>query len=112
MKFDYEIEDVVTDLDDVDEVYVEVSKDITKQLFENARETPVNQDGEEDDSYVSGEIQFIFAKGTDNLVEILLFPVYEDDDGGLINGDFIDPPDSIYDNEDLINDVKSHLTQS
>lgn len=108
--FDYTIEDVVTNLDGVDEVYVEISKDITEQLFKSAREIPVNVNGKHDESYVSGELQFIFEKGTGNLIEILLFPVYRSSSSGdFINGDFIDSPDSIYNNDNLISDVKSHL---
>lgn len=106
MKFDYEIEDVITDLEDVDEVFVEISKEITKQLFNEADDVPRNADGEEDHSYVWGELQFMFLKGTNNLCEILLFTVFEDEyDEGTCVGDFTNAPNSVYDYKELIADV-------
>lgn len=109
--FDYEITESTTDLDDSDLVYVEISKEVIAKMFADAMETPENPFGEEDDSYESGEIQFIFDKDSENLQEILVFPVYADEDGdGCSNGEsFIDAPNSVWEYEDLIQDVVAEL---
>ena len=104
MNFKYVIEDVITDLEDIDEVFVEISKEDTIQLFKDAGETPCNEEGDPDEDYVNGELQFHFAKNTDDVTEILLFPVYEDD-GDMYNGDFINLTKTIIDYKDLIADV-------
>lgn len=104
MKFKYVIEDVITDLEDIDEVFVEISDEDTMQLFEDAGVTPCNEEGDPDEDYVYGELQFHFAKNTDDITEILLFPVYEDE-GEVYNGDFINITNTIMDNKDLIADV-------
>ncbi len=109
MKFDYTIQEVITALDHTDEVYVEIAKDTMRQFYDIVHEIPCNGCGEPDESYVCGEIQFIFEKGTDNLAEILLFPVYEEEGDGLVNGDFIRLSEEICDNRDLINAVKAKL---
>ena len=104
MKFNYGIEDVITDLEDIDEVFVEISKEDTIQLFKDAGETPCNEEGDPDKDYVYGELQFHFAKNTDDVTEILLFPVYEDE-GEVYNGDFINITNTIIDYKELIADV-------
>ncbi len=90
--------EVCTDLANTDEVYAKISKEDTKKLYESAGETPINQNGAEDHSYIEGEVQFIFEKDQ-TLSEILLFPVYEEDDG-FINGDFIPGPEGLWAKED------------
>ena len=71
--------EAMTDLTDRDEVYATISKEDLAKLFEDAVEVPSNDDGKKDDSYVSGEVQFIFTKEGE-LEEILIAPVYETED--------------------------------
>ncbi len=98
MELDYEVSEVVTDLANTNEVYVKISADDLKQIYDDVGEIPVNDEGDEDDSYTEGEIQFVFDKHN-HLDEILVFPVYEDD--GAVNGDYIDAPNNIWENNEL-----------
>lgn len=68
------------------EIYARISKEATKRFFELDNVPPTNCDAVKDDSYIEGEVQFIFNADGKNLDEILIFPVYEDEEGGLING--------------------------
>ena len=108
MSIEYEISEVNMELESSDQVYVEIPRETTSKIFKEKGQKPINAYSEEDDSYVSGELQFIFEKETDNLQELLLAPVYKEDDG-FTNGDFIIPPDYIFDDEELNEDVVSHL---
>ena len=76
------------------EVYASISKDAVKTLFEEAGQTL------SDESYVQGEVQFIFDSDGTTLDEILIFPVYDDGDSMMNGDDFIDAPDSFWDYED------------
>ena len=70
-------------------VCAEISKEDTKRIFEENRETPKNDALEADDSFVNGELQFNFDEAGENLEEVLLFPTYEFEDDSITNGDFI-----------------------
>ncbi len=86
------------------EIYASISKDATENYFKDAGITPKNDNGDEDLSYVEGEVQYMFdADG--NLGEGLLFPVYEQD-GEFINGDFIEAPGDFW---DLADEIKKEL---
>ncbi len=76
------------------EVYASISKSATAGYFERAGAIPTNEDGEEDFSFIGGDVQYMFnAEG--GLDEVLLFPVYEFDDM-IVNGqDFIDAPEEL-----------------
>ena len=89
--------EAMTDLTDRDEVYATISKEDLAKLFEDAVEVPSNDDGKKDDSYVSGEVQFIFTKEGE-LEEILIAPVYETEDG-YANGECISAPDALWNEE-------------
>ena len=109
MTIKMEFDQIITELSS-NEVFCSVTKEEVKYLFDLKHEVPKNDEGEEDDSYVSGEVQFMFNKETDELEEILLFPVYEDGEGGYVNGEFIDPPDCIYSFEDSVREyLHSHM---
>ena len=105
----YKIYEVNKDLSNTDEVYISISKEYTKDLFNEAGEIPYNSYGDKDESYIKGDIQYIFEKGTTNLDEILLFPVYEEEDS-FINGEFINAPDSVVKDQELFNKVKDALS--
>lgn len=68
-----------------------ISKENVQLIYELFDTQPKNDNYDPDDSYISGEIRFNFSKETNELEEVLLFPVYEDapEDYGLKNGDFI-----------------------
>ena len=72
-----------------------ISRENVQLIYELFDTQPKNDDYELDNSYISGEMRFNFNKETNELEEVLLFPVYEnkndpeDDDDGLRNGDFI-----------------------
>lgn len=72
-----------------------ISRENVQLMYELFDAQPKNDDYDPDDSYINGEIRFNFNKETNELEEVLLFPVYEnkydpeDDDDGLRNGDFI-----------------------
>ncbi|MBQ3905973.1 MAG: hypothetical protein II743_04315 [Lachnospiraceae bacterium] len=89
--------EAMTDLTDRDEVYATISKEDLAKLFEDVVEVPSNDDGKKDDSYVSGEVQFIFTKEGE-LEEILIAPVYETEDG-YANGECISAPDVLWNEE-------------
>lgn len=84
-----EFAEVNFELDDCDEVYASISKEDVKNIFESKGYLTYNDEGDQDDSYISGEIQFIFRKNTEEIIEVLLFPCYEYEDC-INNGDFID----------------------
>ncbi len=94
---DKEALEVMTDLSDRDEVYAEISKEDIAKLFADAGAVAANDDGEKDDSYVSGEVQFFFSKEGE-LNEILIAPVYETEDG-YVNGESIDAPEALWKEE-------------
>ena len=101
-----------SELEDVDEVYINIEPEVVETLFREANTEPVNDEGYEDGTFVGGEIQFIFEKGTDEIDEILVFPVYSADEDEFINGDFINAPASVYDYKELIDDAKKFLKQA
>ena len=81
-------------------VYGTIPKDITRDLFDGRGVIPTNDLGEADDSYICGEVQFMFNEESGTLDEILIFPVYSYEDT-LVNGeDFIAAPDWFRDFED------------
>ena len=80
-------------------VTAEINKEITAEIFKEEGAIPKNENLEPDDSYIVGELQFNFDIKTKELCEILLFPSYEDEDGGIVNGDFINVSDLFADRE-------------
>ena len=103
------VTDIVTELEDSNQVYVQLSREDTEKIFKDMDSIPKNEYNESDDSFTKGEMQFIFSKDG-NLEEILVFPVYEDTDcDAMTNGDFINAPNYIYESKELINFIKSIL---
>ena len=80
-------------------VTAEIGKEITAEIFKEEGINPKNENSELDDSYVVGELQFNFDIKTKELCEILLFPSYENGDGDIVNGDFINVFDLFADRE-------------
>lgn len=112
MDFKYEITDYTLELRLCDTVYVSLDKDTTAQMFKDRKSTPCNNNGKPDKEYVEGELQYNIAKDSDDILEILLFPVYKGAaDGEYKNGDFIIPPNYVLNNEDMKKDVISYLNQ-
>ncbi len=87
-------------------VTAEIDKEIVTEIFKEEGATPKNDNLEPDDSYIVGEIQFNFDVETNELCEILLFPSYNDENGGIVNGDFINVSDLFADRE---NEVRKML---
>ena len=86
-----ELSDVV-EFNSCHSVVAFVSKENVQLIYELFDAQPKNDDYELDDSYISGEIRFNFNKDTNEIEEVLLFPVYENDPEGIKgvdNGDFI-----------------------
>ncbi len=77
-----------------DTVYLTVSKENTSNIFQSEGEFPRNNEGDEDWTFIAGDLQVMFTRGTDNLEEALLFPVYEDGEA-LENGDFTDVTENV-----------------
>lgn len=90
--------EVITELNSCNSACAEITRDEVSKIFADRRATPKDNNLEENDSFVSGEIQYVFSKDMSTLDEVLVYPVY-DNDGCLENGDFIDAPDSFWENE-------------
>ena len=101
-----ELEEVITETS-VNTVCVLISKEDVKALFEANGAVPKNDALEPDDSYVEGEIQFNYDKEDNSLSEVLVFPTYEEEDGSLVNGDFIDVADDL--DEEYFNQAQDAL---
>ncbi len=80
-------------------VTAEIDKEIVTEIFKEEGATPKNDNLEPDSSYIVGEVQFNFDIETNELCEILLFPSYKDEDGSIVNGDFINVSDLFVDYE-------------
>lgn len=109
-ELEFEITECVTSYEGLDhpEVYASISREAVKAFFEEAGVTPLNIDDEPDDSYVEGEVQFIFNMDGDGLNEILIFPVYEDEDGFTNGSEFVSAPDWMWAYEE---DAKKELEE-
>ena len=92
--------EAIFELDDCDEVNARISKEDLKALYDEAHCVPCNENGEEDDTYIEGEVQFLFNKDTDVVDEILAFPVYSEDQDAIVNGDFIDVTTELWEYRD------------
>ena len=80
------------------EVYIEVPRQMVQEYFESEEL--------EDDSYTCGDLQYMLNKDG-NLEEILLFPVYETEDG-LENGeDFVSIDDDEFSEEGLVYEIRT-----
>jgi len=90
------------------EVYARISKEAVGFLFDAKGVAPINANSKPDDSYDEGEIQFIFSENGTKLDEILVFPVYDDGEGGYMNGaNFILAPDEFWQYEkDVLEELK------
>lgn len=94
-----ELSDVI-EFNSCHSVVASVSKENVQLIYELFDAQPKNDDYELYDSYISGEIRFNFNKDTNEIEEVLLFPVYEndpEDDDGVRNGDFIRIDNMFYD---------------
>lgn len=78
-------------------VYADISKEDVTKLFKHELKTPMNENREPDTSYTCGEIQFLFNDSNLSLNQVLVFPSYEDENGDITNGDFIDMTEYFYD---------------
>jgi len=85
----------IGELDGLDELYYKVSKEKTEAIYKAFSENPINPEGEPDDSYVEGDLQFHFDSESGELQEILLLPVYDDGEG-FADGDFISLDDDYF----------------
>ena len=95
-----------------DEVYIEISKETTKSLFHEVGSVPYNDGGSDtpDESYVLGELQFVFDKDTNNIREILLFPVYFDtEEDQYQNGDFVNITNNLEYSEEIHLEILKRL---
>jgi hypothetical protein len=110
MSFKYEIADYTLELGLCDTVYVTLDKSTTSQMFKDKKSAPRKND-KPNKEYVEGELQYNIAKDSDDIFEILLFPVYKKGTGEYENGDFIIPPDYVLNNKDVKKDVISYLHQ-
>ncbi len=110
----YEVAEVITELADVDEVFLRISKEDTKQFFEDQGITL--PETAEEGILEEGEIQISFEKDLASFkdpTEILIFPVYKDTDEtcNFLNcgEDFIYAPDSVYNDTEMLQDAFSSL---
>ena len=109
MKFEYQITGYTLELKMCDIVYVSLDKDTTAQMFKDRKSVPCKND-KPNAEYAEGELQYNIAKDSDDIMEILLFPVYKvGADEEYENGDFIIPPDYVLNNEDVKKHVISYL---
>ena len=90
--------DVILDMNSCNIVLAQLSKEETAKVFADARKQPKNDAMEPDDTFVSGEVHYVFDKENGALDEVLIYPTYEEDDS-LVNGDFIEAPESFWDKE-------------
>ncbi len=90
--------DTITEMNSCNMALAALTKEEVTAIFAGAGEQPKNSNMEPDDSYVSGEVQYIFDKEDNSLNEVLIYPCYEEDDS-LTNGDFINAPDSFWGEE-------------
>ncbi len=88
-------------------VYYEISTALLKALFDDAGEQPKNDILVADDSYIKGEVQYNFSKEGE-LEEVLLLPVYTNEDGEPIAGDYISAPERFW-LDDYVNEAMSHI---
>lgn len=81
-------------------ICAEISKEEVLKLFNEAGQIPKNSNMEPDNSFVSGEVQYVIDKDQSSpddlkISEITIWPVYaNDEDRSLENGDFINAGDS------------------
>lgn len=109
VRLEFEKVEIGKDKGSSDIVYTKTTKEEVKYLYDMVQKVPCNNKGEEDDSYIYGEVQFFFNKKTEILEEILLYPVYNKDDE-IVNGQPIDPPECIYSFEEPVREyLHSHM---
>lgn len=92
-----EFEDVNDEFNSMTTVFFKISKEILANIFKKAGEVPKDEFLHQNDEYIGGKIQYNFDKN-DGVVdpkafEILVVPMYADEDGGEVAGDFINAPD-------------------
>ena len=90
--------DTITEMNSCNTVLAELSKEETAKIFSDTGMQAKNAAMEPDDTFVSGEVHYVFDKENNTLDEVLIYPTYEEDDS-LINGDFIEAPDPFWDKE-------------
>ena len=79
-------------------VCAEIDGEELEGIFKELGRTPRNCVLAEDDSFVVGEIQYIFEPDMSGIQEVLVYPVYADE-SGFINGDFVAAPDRYWSKE-------------
>ena len=100
--------DYITETDEL-MVCVEIPREEVKQFYEQMHLSPKNSDMDDDATYTKGEIVYHFDKQEMIVGEVLLFPVYENEDGKC-NGDFIGAPNRYYECADEVREyVKQQL---
>ena len=102
--------EVIDELESCTMVCAEISKEELKDVFERKNRAPRNEDLEEDDSYVAGEVQYLFEKDMSDVQEVLVYPVYDDGEGGFINGDFIPAPNEYW-SEEAVSEAKDYAKE-
>lgn len=103
-----ELNDVNDEFDSMTSVYMKIPKEALAKIYSDAREVPKDDCLEQNDDYIFGEVEYNFEKDTFELQEVLIRPVYSDEDGGEIAGDFINTPDSFV-ADDVVAAVLKHI---
>jgi hypothetical protein len=107
----FEFEEVITETS-VNTVCALISRADVYELFKKHNATPKNEAMEPDNNYTEGEIQFNYDKEDGSLFEILVFPIYENDDGDIMNGDFLNITDTNDLDEDYIKQADEELKKT
>lgn len=103
------LNDIVDEFDSMTSVYMKIPKEALAKIYSNAREVPKDDCLVQNDDYIFGEVEYDFEKDTFELQGVLVRPVYGDEDGGEIAGDFIDAPDSFV-ADDVVKAVYEYVT--
>lgn len=108
----YEIEAILTEYPDVDTVCLRISDKDVKKIFEDNGQ--LIKDFTEDGTLSEGEIQIYFPKDSDQVSEVLVFPVYKDyfeQDFFLQNGDDFIRVDQFFEDKVMIQDALEKLQE-
>lgn len=107
----FEFEEVITETS-VNTVCALISRADVYELFKKHNATTKNDAMEPDSTYTEGEIQFNYDKEDNSLLEILVYPSYEDEYGDITNGDFFNITDSDDIDADYINQANEELKKA
>ncbi len=89
-----------------DVAFYHISKELTQKYLSENRLIPRDDTGNENNDFVSGEIQIFFNRDQKTFSEALIGPVYESD-GSSVSGDVYGIGDL---SEDIIDMAKSDLS--